>query len=91
MKADGNIPIFAQDIRVRGLASKDGSVNKISMTFSENNIRNNGTKEAGFLSNSPLPQIPSNFAVLMSSQLLDMNEYINAGCTNRRVQARLLY
>jgi hypothetical protein len=54
MQAEGKIPICAHDRRVRGLASREGFVNRMSITLSESKDKNQGTSEPDFHSNSGL-------------------------------------
>jgi hypothetical protein len=72
MRADGNIPMFAQESRVRGLASREGLVIEMSRMSSESSRENQRTREVDFHSNSPLPQNPCNFIVFMSCQFFQM-------------------
>jgi hypothetical protein len=55
MQADGNIPIHVHDKMVTGLASREGFVNKMSITLRKSSDKNQGTSGPDFQFNSPSP------------------------------------
>jgi hypothetical protein len=57
IQAEGKIPIHAHDRRVTGFASREEFVNRMSITLSESNDKNQGTSGPNFHFNSPPPRL----------------------------------